>query len=269
MLPDFEILSIKISAYGVCVSVGLILMGIVAFLLGRRYKILFEDILFGELFSLIGAFIGAHILYGITYSKEIFNSFSEYFNNQNFNKLLENLSAYMGGMVFYGGLIGGLLFGMLYCKLRKINLENYSDCFAVSIPLFHAFGRIGCFMSGCCYGIESSFGFTSTNAIVSSCNYVNRFPVQLLESAVNLLIFITLLILFFKRIMSNRLIFVYLIIYGIARFFLEFLRGDEYRGIFLFLSTSQWISLLLIAVSIIILIMKNNRKKKCYTIGVK
>lgn len=265
MYPEIQLFGVSVSTYGICVSVGLILMGLTAFLLGRRYKILFEDILFGELFSLLGAFIGAHILYVITYSGEIFNSITEYLSDKDFGKLLENLGVYTGGMVFYGGLIGGLLFGTLYCKFRKIDLGHFSDCFAVTIPLFHCFGRIGCFLSGCCYGIESDFGFTATHAIVSSCNLVNRFPVQLLESAVNLLIFITILVLFLKRILNKRLIFVYLIIYGIARFFIEFLRDDAYRGFFLYLSTSQWISIILTAVSIIILIKKNKTADKCYT----
>lgn len=264
MFPIVEILGLNVSTYGICASAGLVLMGIVAFLLGKRFGIRFEDILFGELFSLLGAFIGAHILYGITNIPKLLKALENLFSNTyNTGSIFDIIKIYFGGMVFYGGLIAGLVFGLIYCKIRKINIENFSDCFAVSIPLFHCFGRLGCFFSGCCYGIESEFGFTAKNAIINSCNNVNRFPVQLLESAVNLVIFVALLILFQKRILNGRLIYIYLITYGISRFFIEFLRDDRYRGIFLTLSTSQWISAVLITVSIIILIKKNKELKKC------
>ena len=265
MLPTINLFGFSLSTYGIMVSIGLILMFITAFILGRKYKILFEDILFGELSALLGAFLGAHILYGITNADKIYNSFTEFFSKQQkLTTLLNSLYYYLGGMVFYGGLIGGLLFGILYCKIRKINIENFSDCFAAGIPLFHCFGRLGCFFSGCCYGIESKFGFTATNAIVESCNHINRFPVQLLESAVNLLIFTAIILLFHKGILKGSLIYIYLISYSVSRFFIEFLRADTYRGIYFGLSTSQWISLALIAVSVIILLRKNNKLKQCY-----
>lgn len=234
-----------------------------AFILGRRYKILFEDILFGELSALFGAFLGAHLLYALTNARAIYISLSELFlNRRGFDKLWEIISTYMGGMVFYGGLLGGLLFGIIYCKIRKINIENFSDCFAAAIPLFHCFGRIGCFLSGCCYGIESKFGFTATRAIVSSCNHVNRFPVQLLESFINLIIFFVILSLFRKRILNGRLIYIYLLCYSFARFLLEFLRADVYRGIYFGLSTSSWISIVIFAASAFILYKKNKKLKK-------
>ncbi|MCH5304392.1 MAG: prolipoprotein diacylglyceryl transferase, partial [Ruminococcus sp.] len=220
MFPIIEIFGINVSTYGICTSVGLVLMGTVTFILSRRYKILFEDILFGELFSLLGAFIGAHILYGITNIDKLSQELGAYFSQgQDINRLFDIFRIYAGGMVFYGGLILGLLFGVIYCKIRKINIENFSDSFAVAIPLFHCFGRLGCFFSGCCYGIQSEFGFTSTSAIIDSCNNVNRFPVQLLESGINLIIFVVLVLLFHKRIIDGKLIFLYLIIYSVSRFF--------------------------------------------------
>lgn len=260
MLPEIHLFGLSLSTYGICTSIGLILMCAAAYILGRKYKILFEDILFGEIFALVGAFIGAHILYGITYADAIFNSLMEFFSKrQDISRLWEIIYTYMGGMVFYGGLILGLLFGVLYCKFRKIDVGNFSDCFAAGIPLFHCFGRLGCFFSGCCYGIESDFGFTATHSITPSCNFVNRFPVQLLESGVNLVIFAVILLLFRKGILKGRLIYVYLLSYSVARFFIEFLRADTYRGIFFGISTSQWISILLIIFATIILIKKNKR----------
>ena len=262
MFPDINFFGAPLNLYGLCSSVGLIAMGVLAFILGRRYKILLEDILFGELFMLIGAFIGAHILYGITNIPDII-----YYLNLCISEgweahyFFDIIFKFMDGMVYYGGLILGMIFGVLYCKFRKLDLGNFSDCFAVGIPLFHAVARLGCFFAGCCYGVESPFGFTAHNAVVESANGVSRFPVQLLESGFNVLIFIALLLLFRKGIMKSHLIYVYLVCYGVVRFFIEFLRGDEYRGFLLFLSTSQWISLVLIAFGLFKL-LKNKSKFK-------
>ena len=261
MKPEIEIFSLSLSTYGILASVGLVLMGITAYILGRRNRIKFEDVLFGELFMLAGAFIGAHILYGLTNLDRI-GEYLDYCSRTGTNAdWWEIVSVYFGGMVFYGGLIFALLFGVLYCRIRRIRVGDYADAFAPAIPLFHFFGRLGCFFSGCCYGMESPFGFTAENAIVPSCNHINRFPVQLLESGLNLALFIVLLILFLKGIMKDKLIFVYLISYSVIRFFDEFLRGDEYRGIYLGLSTSQWISIFIFLTSTIILIKKYNRNK--------
>lgn len=244
MFPEINFFGATLNLYGLCASVGLIAMGVVAFILGRKYKILLEDILFGEIFMLIGAFIGAHILYALTYLPEIIKYTSMTVSNGwEAHYFFDIIFKYMGGMVYYGGLILGIVFGVLYCKFRKLNLHNYSDCFAVGIPLFHSIARLGCFFAGCCYGIESVFGFADEHG-------VTRFPVQLLECVINAMLFAALLVLFRKGIMKGMLIYAYLLSYGTLRFFIEFLRGDEFRGIFLFLSTSQWISLILIGFSL-------------------
>ncbi len=264
MFPEINIFGATLNLYGLFSSVGLIAMGILAFILGKRYKIQLEDILFGELFMLVGAFLGAHILYGITNIPDIVYYLGLFFSEGwDSHYFFDIIFKFMDGMVYYGGLILAIVFGMLYCKFRKIDLGNFSDCFAVGIPLFHALARLGCFCAGCCYGIESPFGFTTHNAIVESANGVNRFPVQLFESGFNVIIFIALLLLFRRGIMKGQIIYIYLISYGTIRFFLEFLRGDEYRGILFFLSTSQWISLVLIAFSLY-KILRNSKKAKQY-----
>ena len=261
MLPVIRVFGLELSSYGICTAVGLLLMGAAAFLLGRRYGIKPEDVVFGEIISLVGAFLGAHILFGLTNLGNIIHYLTRYIDgNKDFGYLVSIFRVYIGGMVFYGGLLGALGFGAIYCRVRKINIGRFSDCFAVGIPLFHCFGRLGCFLSGCCYGVESDFGFTATHAIVESCNYVNRFPVQLLESVLNLVIFVALLVLFHKKILTRKLIYTYLIIYSVVRFFDEFLRGDIYRGIYFGLSTSQWISIVLFIISIVLILKKKNNR---------
>lgn len=257
MYPIIEIFGLQLSTYGIFTAVGLILMGFVAIKLSGKYNIKIEDIIIGEIFALMGALIGAKILYGITSLDVIIDGIERYFNEgRDIGFLWNIISTGFGGMVFYGGLLGALGFGVIYCKIRKIDIKNFSDSFAVGIPLFHAFGRIGCFFSGCCFGIESSFGFTAENALIELCNGVNRFPVQLLESTLNIVLFIVLLLLFYKGILKGSLIYVYLLLYSTIRFFDEFLRGDTYRGIYLGLSTSQWISIVLFVISLIVIIKK-------------
>ena len=128
--------------------------------------------------------------------------------------------------------------------------------------MFHAFGRIGCFLGGCCYGIECDFGFVYENALVESANGVRRFPVQLVESGFEFLLFALILFMFIKGIQKHRLFLWYLFIYSIGRFILEIFRGDEYRGFVGFLSTSQFISVFIFAVSLILLIRTDIKHKK-------
>lgn len=263
MHPELNFFGSKVSAYGILAAAGLIAMGILAFILGRKRRLIFEDFLFGELFMLIGAFLGSHLLYGLTNIRALWYYLSMSVKNHWGAKIFfQILIQYLDGMVFYGGLLAAIGFGAWYCKMRKLNLGDYSDCFAVGIPLFHCVARVGCFMTGCCYGIKSDFGFTTTESLVHSADGVNRFPVQLLESGVNLLIFVALLILFKKGIMKRQLLLCYLTVYGVARFFIEFLRGDAYRGIYFGLSTSQWISIAVVAVSLILLIKNKKGVKK-------
>ena len=253
MFPEINIFGAAVNLYGLCIAVGLIAMCIVAVILGKKSGISIEDIVFGELFTVIGAFIGAHLLYGITYIPKMIETLKPYFEEGwDTHYFFDIVFFYMSGMVYYGGLILGIVFALLYCKMRKLDFSKFSDCFAVGIPLFHAIARIGCFCAGNCYGIKSSFGFVEADGI-------SRFPVQLLESGINIAIFVVLLILFRKGIMKGQLLYAYLIVYGVCRFFLEFLRGDETRGFLLFLSTSQWISLILIAFALYKIMSK--RKK--------
>lgn len=167
------------------------------------------------------------------------------------------------GIVFYGGLFG-LLIGYywgLNSKLITIKDHHAIDVLAVCIPLFHAIARVGCFLAGCCYGIESdvlSIAYTMTNnGIVDTAN---RIPVQLIEAVYNVVIFIYLFILIRKDDWKNRnLLLRYVVIYSCGRFLLEFIRGDTVRGIIYGVSFSQIISALVWLI-ILIITIRNKRK---------
>jgi phosphatidylglycerol:prolipoprotein diacylglycerol transferase len=206
----------------------------------------------GILFLLIvaiGVFLGSHLLYAVVNFREIIALVNNIqgSSREDFARYFINI---FGGSVFYGGLIGGIVAGILY--LNKHKEKRYLiDIVTPAIPLFHFFGRIGCFLGGCCFGIESIFGFTFDHAIIEEANGVNRFPVQLLEAVFNVCLFIFLDYLRRRNFFKNRLLYLYLLIYSVGRFFIEFIRGDDYRGKLLFLSTSQIISIMILCVAII------------------
>lgn len=142
-----------------------------------------------------------------------------------------------GGLVYYGGML--TVVSLIYTLFPYLEIGKYQDVFIIAIPLFHGFARIGCYFAGCCYGKWN-------------------IPIQLIESICCFGIF-----LFLHRCKNNlkykgKLIFVYLTLYAIIRFLLEFLRGDISRGIWFGLSTSQYISIIIL----VIFCIKNTNERK-------
>lgn len=248
MLPDISIFGKTITFYAISVLIGIL----VVFAFSQIYtkKKGHDEIfmLFILLFSTIGVFIGSHFLYAITMSKYIVAFFQKINSISSFDEALDWLITIFGGSVFYGGLLGGIFVAYLYMrKKRDTDLDPYIGIGTLCIPLFHTFGRIGCFLSGCCYGIESSFGFYFNYSTAPGCAGVRRFPIQLVEASFNLLLFIILFTLYDKKRISGKSTFkLYLFSYAMVRFCIEFFRGDEYRGFVGLLSTSQFISLIII-----------------------
>ena len=187
----------------------------------------------------IGAFITAHIFYALAQYKKvafIIGHTDRLFSS--FRMFCLYMIDIFGGMVFYGGLIGACIGAYIYMRRAKLDVGAYADTIAPCIPLFHAFGRVGCFLVGCCYGIESSFGVVYHNAAAESANGV-------------------------RNIEKGILIWIYGLIYPVVRFINEFFRGDtEERGYFGALSTSQWISIFIFVLSVFMvtkIILKRKR----------
>lgn len=246
MLPTFELFGREFSMYTVCAVLGLCVCGAVATLLGKKYKLAVEDIVLFMLSAALGLIVGGHILYGIVNIPLLIKVIAA-LPRLSFAAAMKCLWAVFGGSVFYGGMFGSLIALKIHIKYSKHESKGMMmNIYAVSVPLFHIFGRIGCFLGGCCYGIESEFGFTVHNNIHNpDINGVSRFPVALLEATLNLIVFFVLLYMFRKFGEKYSLIHLYLFLYSIVRFSTEFLRGDEIRGIWGPFSTSQWISLAL------------------------
>ena len=212
----------------------------------ERFNVDFGDFL--KLFAMCvgGGFVGSRVLFIVTQIPWLFQNFS-----------LVNLINLLlgGGYVFYGGLFGVLLTILLYAKYaKKYDAECLFSLVAPAIPLFHCFGRIGCFLAGCCFGYE-----LSQPVIVNGLSFT-RFPTQIIEAAFEALLFLTFIVLEKYR-KDVPLLKIYLTLYACFRFIIEFFRGDAIRGFLLGLSTSQWVSALML-LYIAVKVFKANSKLK-------
>lgn len=262
MFPFVDIFGKEISLYTICALLGLFAALFCISRLARKRGLQPEDPMISLLVLIPFVLVGGLLLFGLT-NLDYFCSLVAQWDRYGTagQKAMAVLNGF-SGFVFYGGLLGALAGMAVYCRVAKKPATLYFDMLAVVVPLFHAFGRVGCFLSGCCYGVEFPGGVVFTHATVDSANGVPRFPVQLFEAAFDLLIFLVLLRLFCRAggdgvsqpgaqaSQPGALMFVYFLLYGVLRFFDEFLRGDVYRGFLGPLSTSQWISLILIAVAL-------------------
>jgi phosphatidylglycerol:prolipoprotein diacylglycerol transferase len=178
-----------------------------------------------------------------------------------FDKFRQNpaeiLSIVRAGGVFYGGLIAAVAVAFWYMWRHRMPLWTTCDVFAPGIALGHAVGRLGCLMAGCCYGRETHvpWAITFTNpeaaANVGTPLGVPLHPTQLYESAAEALILVLLLWTEKKgRPFEGRTFWSYLVLYGISRFVIEFFRGDERGIVFGTISTSQFISLVIVPVAL-------------------
>lgn len=254
MYPVIEILGKQVGTYSLLALIGAFLCGTIFCVLINRRGLNDNQAIAFLLFLALGAILGSHLLYAIVNHAYI----PALVASKDMRQILNNLMLLFGGSVFYGGLFGAAAAGSITIKVMRLNRQVYLDCIAPVVPLFHAIARVGCFFAGCCYGIESSFGFTAEhNPFVPKLNGVCRFPVQLLEAVGNLLISAVLFILLKKsqqnEKLQGKLIFLYLLCYSVLRFFDEFLRGDTARGFVGVLSTSQLISLILLCAVVAVL----------------
>lgn len=243
MLPEISAFGLNLPTYGLISFIGLIVTGFVALQLIRKRGINRQDFLSTALFAGLGLLLGAHLLYAVTRIGDIAEAVSRYSDFDSFGEFVKYVLELCSGMVFYGGLYGGLFFGYLWARHKGYRVSRISDVFAVIIPLFHTFGRIGCFFAGCCYGVEWERGVSGRVITQGVTESTKRLPVQLIEAALLILLFAVMMQLFLRSIAKGKLIFIYLCVYAVLRFVLEFFRGDEIRGRVLSLSTSQWISI--------------------------
>lgn len=260
MYPSFQILGKTIPSYWLCALLGIIVCSLVGVLRRKNFSDLEQvDLTNTAALACVGMVIGGRVLFLITVLPAII---------RNIKLLMSDLELAFqllsSGLVAYGGLLGALCAIWLYARRYKLDMKSLFDFFAPLFPLFHAFGRVGCFLTGCCYGVESQALGIAFHSSEIAPNGVSLFPVQLLASALNLALFFIVLGFEKKHHRQGKAMGFYLVIYAAGRFMIEFLRGDSARGFIIGLSTSQWISVIVLAVMACIIIKKKKEKGDGY-----
>ncbi len=256
MHPFFDLFGFTLPAYGLLIAAGIVVGGLVVFFRCKGQGVLVEDALITLAVAGVFGMLGAKILYLVASVPR--------------DRLFEMLRTFdikalsSTGQVFLGGLFGGVAGGFLGAKIAKADIRKLINAIIPSLPLAHAFGRVGCLLAGCCYGVpyDGVCSVVYHNPISDVPAGVPLFPVQLLEAGINILIFVLLLYMCRKSVRGFRLMFAYAGLYSAARFGLEYLRYDSVRGALWIFSTSQWLSLAMLFASIIVIFVLGRAKRR-------
>ena len=229
----FSVGPVSVHSYGLMIAVGYILCVLMGMRRAKKLGLDSEALLDISLLGIVAGFAGAKLLYVIV----------------EFPTLLQNPKAVLlsEGFVVYGGIIAGVCSAIVYCKKKHLIFLDYFDLAAPSIALAQGFGRIGCFLAGCCYGrqTDSWLGvvFPENNPFAPSG--VRLLPTQLFSSAGDFLLVLVLLLFQKKAKFRGDVGALYMLLYGVGRFVIEFFRWDD-RGTVGVLSTSQAISIVIV-----------------------
>lgn len=248
----FEIGDIKIYSWGFMFFLAFMISFL--FFYKKARKVMSEEKIYNfVLFLFLGILFGSRLTYVILNLKE-------------FSNLLSFFYFWDGGMVSYGGIIGGLIFSYIYTKRKKINFWKLADIASPYFALGLAIGRIGCFLNWDDYGIVSSLPWA-----IKVANDIPRHPTQIYLSALNLIIFIILIKLdslknpnknlgLFKR--EGTIFLLFLILYSLVRFFIDFIRSHPTSQYIFYLSVHQIFFVVLFFVSLFFFYNKIKEKVK-------
>ncbi len=242
----FRIASLNIYAYGFFVALGIVTGATLCILKVRKsdIQISFEQAADLFFYTVLSAIVGSRLLFVLV-------NLDSYLRNP-----LNIFRIWEGGLVFYGGLILAVGVSIWYMKRHHLPIWKLADLVSPPIALGLFFGRMGCFLAGCCYGKETSLfcGVIFTNANSLARLNVPLHPTQLYDAGNGLALFLFLSWFGKKKSFDGEIFWLFLLLYSVGRFFVEWFRGDP-RG-FVFgevLSTSQGIGLLLAITSLFML----------------
>ena len=257
----FKIGGLTVHGYGFMIALGFILAMLLGEYRAKKLGLKDESVIDIAIIAGLTGFAGAKLLFIIV----------------EFDSFMKNPKEVLGssGFVVYGGIIAGVLCSMLYCKIKKINFLEYFDLIMPEIALAQGFGRIGCFLAGCCYGRETTSHFGVIFPVGSQAPAgVKLIPTQLISAGADFLHMIILLVIAYnysftagrkkgksKYLPAGDIGYIYMILYGIGRFLIEFLRND-YRGEVGFLSTSQFISIFFVICGVGLLVFNKLHSKQ-------
>lgn len=242
MHPElFSIGGMTIHTYGFMIMLGAIFGYIyMSTSVRKELNIQSEKIQNLAILIIVAAFVGGKLLFYLEKPGYYFSSWENMANS------------FRTGFVFYGSLLFAIPTVVWYFKKEKFPLWPLLDHIAITGAIIHAFGRMGCFFAGCCYGkeTESFLGISFTDASSQAKPlHTDLHPTQLYSVAMILTILVILVMLKRHGRLAGRLIFVYVTLYAAGRSIIEIFRGDLARGFIIegWLSHSQFISILVIA----------------------
>ena len=243
MFPDLLDLGfLHLKTYGACMAVGFIVCwSLIERLSGRK------DLSNLLVTLMAGGVIGSRLAYVIEHWQAEFAA-----------DPARIIRVDQGGLMFYGGLILSIALFFGWCLIRRERILSMADLLTAVVPLGHAFGRLGCFFYGCCYGRDSdawcavTFPAGSPSWFEHGRRAVSVLPTQLFEAVALLALFAALFVLYrkFAATRSGLVTGVYMIGYGLIRFGIEYLRGDPRAAVGPF-SISQTISIGLILLGVV------------------
>ena len=237
--------------YGTMIGIGILCAYFLTEYRARKYKLAYEHIFYLVIWSVLGGFLGAKLLFLLTEWKNILQEPGEF------------LYYLTDGFVVYGGILGGILSGWLYCRKANLEFLKYFDLVMPAVALAQGFGRIGCFLAGCCYGRETHHAPSVIFRISEFApNGIPLIPTQLYSSVLDFLLFGLLLWIAKRKIRDGQVAAAYLSFYSSGRFLLEFFRGDAERGTIGFLSTSQFIAVFTGAAGVLLFLSPGFRRKR-------
>lgn len=232
----FQFGPLTLYSYGLMIAVGFVVAVGLASRRARALGLPADRIQTLGFVALVSGIVGGRLAY-VLLNWEFYRS-----------NLSEILRLDHGGLVFYGGLALGLLGGFLYMRRAGLPLLKTVDLMVPPLVLAHALGRIGCFLNGCCYGTFTDLPWGAA----FPPELLHRHPTQLYESAVLALFFLALKILERKNPRPGTALLTYGFLYGLWRFGIEFIRGDN-PSVLWGLTVFQWVSIPLAVVCGILL----------------
>ena len=250
----FELGPLKLYTYGLMMALGFLAATIWGARRARNYRINPDFISNLSWVYIIGGVIGGRATF-LLVEEGVEELFSWRF-----------FEIWQGGMVFYGGLIVAILATYFFCRSKRISFWVIADILAPCIAIGHALGRVGCVFAGCCYGKQCDlpWAITFTNPRGLAPLNIPLHPTQLYEFLGNLAIAGLLVLIERTKSLSRGTLFaLYIFMYALLRGTVEVYRGDFARGFVTFggmyenewLSTSTFISIVMVAVSLIIWIV--------------